>query len=213
MEMLDIPDPYASDEAARPRVPDVAALPPSPTRRGTWALRAGAVVAVLACEALLVGAMGLRDGATLTASVVGYGIVLPLVSAAMTLAVLQASSSRRGRVFVAIAGGSLVFLVTALLSRAPGDESGAGMVRCVLGGSMMATAPILLAVFSMRHAFVTGATWRTAALGLASGLVGAVATRLYCPDDAFVHVVVGHGVPVLLAVLAAAALGPRFTRA
>jgi hypothetical protein len=212
-EFLDVPDPFASDNGAHLRAPDVDALPPSPTRSRTRVVRLGALGAAIVCEAMFISLMGLRDTATLSYRVVGYGIALPLAVAAVALGVLQKSASRRDRVLAAIAGGVVVFFATTLLAQAPGDESLPGMVRCIVGGGMMAAGPALLAVFAMRRAFATGATWRTAALGLASGLIGAAATRLYCPNDAFAHVLIGHGAPILLAVVAAAALGPRFTRA
>lgn len=211
-DLLDIPDPFAADDGAHLRVPDVDALPPASTRSRTRTLRVGAIGVAVAYEAALIGKMGLRDKASLSSGIIGYGVVLPLVSAGIALAVLQ-KSARRARVLATFAVGVVVFLVTTLLARAPGDESVPGTVGCIIGGVMMAAGPVLLAIFSMRHAFVMGATWRTAALGLASGLIGAAATRLYCPNDAFAHVLIGHGTPILLAVLAAAALGPRFTRA
>jgi hypothetical protein len=145
--------------------------------------------------------------------VIGYGVVLPLASAALALGVVQTSASRKRRVLTAFAVGVGVFLGTTLLASAPGDESARGILGCILASSMMALGPVLLAIFSMRHAFATGATWRTAALGLASGLIGAAATRLFCPNDALAHVLLGHGAAVFLAVVAAAAIGPRFTRA
>jgi len=64
----------------------------------------------------------------------------------------------------------------------------------------------------MQYAFVTGVGSRTAALGVASGLLGAAATRLYCPSGSVVHVLVGHGLPIALAAVAAV-LGRRLTRA
>lgn len=212
-DLLEIPDPYATLAKAELPLPNVDALPPAPTRSRTWAIRGLAIAAAIACDAALVGAMGLRAGAGLTPGVVGIGVVLPLVGAAGTFAVLQPSASRKARVLGAIASGIAVFLATALLTQAPGDTSAGAMLRCAIGGTMMTVGPGLLAVFSMRHAFVTGVTWRTAALGLATGLVGAAAMRLHCPNDALAHVVVGHGAAAVVAMLAAAALGSRFTRA
>ena len=212
-DLVDIHDPYASEDRTALKVPDVKALPASPIRSQTLAVRLGALSAMIVCEVALVGVTGLRDKATVTSPVVAWGVVLPLASAAFAFAVLQTSSMRRTRVFTAIALGAFAFVASTLLARASGDESMRGMVGCVIGGGMMTAGPLMLAIFSMRHAFVTGATWRTAALGLASGLIGAAAVRLHCPNDAFVHVLAAHGAPILLVMLVAGLLGPRFTRA
>ncbi len=214
-DFLDIPDPFA--EAASTQadlsVPDLEALPSSPTRARTWTLRGGALLAAVGCDALLVWKMGLRSEESLARSLVVGGVLVPALAAAVAVAAVQGSASRKRRVVAVLAGASLAFVVTTLLTRAPGDDSLDGMGRCIIGTSMMVVGPTLLALLSMRHAFVTGARWRTAALGLGSGLLGAAATRLYCPNDAFAHVIVSHGLPIVFAIVVAVAVGTRLTRA
>jgi hypothetical protein len=212
-DLLEIPDPYAAEARKGAGAAKVDALPVAPTRAETRRLRFGAIGAALAFEVMLIAMMSTRHGATLSPALLAYGVVLPLLVAVFALWVLQAPLSPRARVVSSIVVGAVVFVATTLLSDAPGDTSPGAMVRCVMGGSLMAAGPLLLAVYSMRHSFVVGVTWRTAALGLACGLVGAAATRLYCPIDAAVHVLLGHGVPIALAMLAAVLLGRRVTRA
>lgn len=213
--LLDIPDPFAdSAKTAAPLAPpDVAAWPSSPTRTRTWAIRGAAVVAAAACEALLVWKMGLRGGLGEGASLVGVGVVLPALAGVAVVAAVQGPVSRQGRVALAMSLALLVFVLTALLTQGAGDDSLAGMGRCIMGTSMMVVGPALLAVLAMRHAFVSGASLRTAALGVGTGLLGAAATRLYCPNDAFAHVFVSHGLPIVLAAIMAVTIGTRVTRA
>jgi hypothetical protein len=158
-------------------------------------------------------AMSTRDRATVGGTLIGYGVALPLLSAVLAISVLQASLSRRAQVVASIVVGALVFVVTTLLSDAPGDASAGAIARCAAGGSVMTAGPLLLAVYSMRHSFAVGATWRTAALGFACGLIGAAATRLYCPIDAATHVFIGHGLPIALATVVAVFLGRPVLRA
>lgn len=214
-DLFDIPDPFAGPASASAELaaPELDALPPSPTRARTWAIRGAALLAAIACEALLVWQMGLRSGPGIGAPLVIAGVVLPALAAATTVAAAQASASPKRRVVGVVGLAALTFVLTTLATRAPGDESAGSMGRCVMGTSMMVVGPALFAIFSMRHSFVTGAAWRTAALGLGSGLIGAAATRLCCPNDAFAHVLVGHGVPIALAMLVAVAVGTRVTRA
>lgn len=213
-DLFDIPDPFAQHARAEVGLPapDVEALPAAPTRSRTWALRAGAAAGLIVCEALLVSRMGLRPGGV-DATVILVGVVLPILAATLTFAAAHSSASRKARIVVMLVACVLAFVLTTFLTRAPGDDSVTGMSACIVATSMMAAGPTLLAVFAMRHAFVTGAAWRTAALGLASGVIGAAATRLYCANDAVPHVLVGHGVPILLATIVAVVLGTRFTRA
>ncbi len=215
-DLMDIPDPFAKRpdvEFAEPPLPDVGAFPPAPTRARTKALRAFAVVAAVGCEAVLVSMIGLRSGQGIGATVLVGGVGIPALAAGVTLAGVQGSASRKPRVVVVLIASLLAFVLTTLLTSAAGDDSVAGMIRCIVGTSIMIAGPAILAIASMRHAFVTGAGWRTAALGLGSGLIGAAATRLYCPNDAFAHILVSHGLPVLLAAGMAVVLGTRFTRA
>lgn len=215
-DLMDIPDPFAEHPhagPARPPLADINAFPPAPTRSRTTAMRVAAVVAALGCDAVLVSMMGIRSGHGIGATVLLGGVVLPGLAAGTTLAVVQGSASRKPRIVVVLIASLIAFVLTTLLTSAAGDDSVAGMIRCVIGTSMMIAGPAMLAIASMRRAFVSGAGWRTAALGLGSGLIGATATRLYCPNDAVAHVLVSHGLPVLLAAGMAVVLGTRFTRA
>ncbi len=215
-DLLAIPDPYAQ-RAARPgdtaATDLLAALPYAPARAEALRLRVGAALAGALFEGAVLCLMRARGGETLGGQLLAVGVALPLLVAGLIFWVLQASLTPWRRVVGVVALGVLVFVATSLATDAPGDTSPGAMLRCAMGGSLMVAGPLLLAVYSMRHSFVAAATWRTAALGLACGLVGAAATRLHCPVDAALHVVVAHGAPVGMAMLLGVLLGRGLLRA
>jgi len=212
-DLFDVPDPFAASEPAPLPPLDLASLPASPDRGRVQALRLAAVIVALAFEALLVVGIGAREVARLPRAVLGYGVLALLLASPVALLPLRGARARRGAfVAVALLAGA-IFVVASLLSAGEGDRSAVAMAECAVAALAMAAGPTVLAVYAMRHAFASGAGWRTGALGLASGLLGAAAIRLHCPDDALAHLLVAHGAPVLLAPLAAALLGARVTRA
>jgi hypothetical protein len=211
--LYDIPDPFTERTLSPlPGLPPEA-MPASKARSRMWVERCSAIAVAAAIEVAFVGVWGLRWKTPLSARVVMNGAVLPALAAAVLLALSLVSSARGARIRAAILAGSGVFLATSWLAHAPGDASVAQMLRCLTHEMVMAGCSAVVVLLSLPHAFATGAAWRGACLGLASGLLAAAATRLLCSNDAFVHVVVGHGLPILVAALAAAALGARFTRA
>jgi hypothetical protein len=164
-------------------------------------------------DATLLGFLGLRQKTHLDAWGIAVGAGFPVLAAGAVLAVLFRSTARSASIRFAVLGGALVFLATTWLVQAPGDQTVRGMLACLAQAMVMAGCTIPIVLLSLRRAFATGATWRAAAVGLASGLLAASALRLRCSDDGFVHVLVGHGLPILVAALAAGALGSRYLRA
>lgn len=214
-DLFDVPDPFAASgsPAAPPTPPDVDAWPSSPTRARTRAIRVAAVVGAVACEALLVSMMGLRSAVARDALLLGVAVALPAATALAVVVAARSQGSHRGRVAVTLVASLVVFAITTGITVRGGGDWLDETLECIMGTSLMAFGPALLAILAMRRAFVAGATLRTAALGIGAGLLGAAATRLYCPNDVFGHVMVGHGSPILLAAVLAALLGTRLTRA
>jgi hypothetical protein len=211
--LFDIPDPYAASEWTDAVVPRVDELPPAPTRMQLRATRVLAVAVAAACDIALVMAMGLRGGkAGITPGVVLLGVGLPLLGAAGAVAVAQSSASRRNTVMGSIAIAYLVFTATALATRGPGSVSAEAMVRCMVVGAGLSAVPVLVSILCMRRAFATAIRSRSAAIGVASGLLAAAATRMHCGDDALLHVLLGHGAPVVVAMVATVAWGARRMR-
>ena len=76
-----------------------------------------------------------------------------------------------------------------------------------------AAVPLLAAAVVLRGAFAAGARWRSALLGGAVGLFAGATMNLHCPNVAPAHVVIGHGLAVLLAALLGAFALTHRTRA
>ncbi len=64
-----------------------------------------------------------------------------------------------------------------------------------------AAVPILCAVLSLRGAFAAGARWRSALVGAGAGLFAGATMNLHCSNVTPTHVLLGHGIPVILATL------------
>ncbi|MEI9939211.1 MAG: NrsF family protein [Pseudomonadota bacterium] len=73
--------------------------------------------------------------------------------------------------------------------------------------------PLLCAALVLPGAFATGVRWRSALVGAAIGLFAGATMNLHCPNVAPLHVLMGHGLPAVVAtLLGALVLGSR-TRA
>jgi hypothetical protein len=109
-----------------------------------------------------------------------------------------------------------VFVVGTMMA-APPDAEAYGFwghtVRCMLVTSVLAAAPLALGVWAFRHSFVASTRWRGAALGTAAGALAAATMSLACANDGVVHVLLGHGVIMLVGAVAGALLGGRVMRA
>jgi hypothetical protein len=69
-----------------------------------------------------------------------------------------------------------------------------------------AGVPLLLAALTLRGAFAASAAWRSALVGAGAGLFAGATMNLHCANVAPMHMLLGHGVPVILATLAGALL-------
>jgi len=76
-----------------------------------------------------------------------------------------------------------------------------------------AAAPLLLAAWTLRRAFAAGAGWRSTLLGAAIGLLSGAAINLHCPNVDRAHLLVGHGVPIIVAALVGGLVVSRWARA
>jgi hypothetical protein len=77
---------------------------------------------------------------------------------------------------------------------------------------VLSLGPLGLALWAFRRAFATASTWRTAALGVAAGGLGAATMSIACANSAASHVIVGHGVMMLVCGLAGALIAPAMAR-
>jgi hypothetical protein len=122
----------------------------------------------------------------------GLGMKLPLVS---TLALLGPTT------FCLIAvGAPPPYLVP--------DGAGAllGVLVCFDITVGWAAVPLLLAALSLHAAFAAGSRLRSALVGVAAGLFAGATMNLHCPNVSSLHVLLGHGLPVVIAAAAGALL-------
>jgi hypothetical protein len=210
---FDIPDPLAEDcvESATPPLANPPAFAKTRTRAQVKFVQRIAPAAAIFSAVGLAAMMGLRSPTS--ASSLAYGVLAPLAFSALILRLAPSSLSGRVRFGFVLFSGLLVFSLTAIQTRGPGDGSARSMMACVMAGTMMSIAPLLIAFAATRHSFVTQVALRTASLGLSAGLIGAAAVRLHCPNDALVHLLLAHGTPIVLLTAIVAAFGSRVTRA
>ncbi len=196
---FDIPDPFADDAMPLPPPP---ALPPSPGRSAVRLRRALAVAVALGLECALISAMGLR---TVTTKVLLLGVLCPVLAAAVAVVLLLRTQSTSARLGLTAAAASLLFfVVTAAEAHAPSAPAAAAMT-CMVVTTLLLAGPLVLGALVLRHAFPGGAAGRAATLGIAAGLLGAATIRLHCPHDDSIHVMLGHGLPMVAAGLLALA--------
>lgn len=218
-----VPDPFASH--------DVDALPPPPAlpsgagTRSEHARRLGfSIVLAIGWQAFWTLAIEHRsDLGAPSMGAIALGLLVPLV--AMGLAAWAGlARGERGlglpvTLLASLIVASALFFAAATLGVDPADHApSAGAfvdraARCALVTSLLCVPSLALVVRAFRAAFVTMATWRTAALGVACGALSAATMSLVCPHGEALHVLVGHGIMMLVGGIVGALLGARWTRA
>jgi len=85
--------------------------------------------------------------------------------------------------------------------------------RCFQYTSLLALGPLLVAAWSYKRSFTNLPALRGAAIGAVCGLSGAIAMQAHCPCEASSHILVAHGLPILLGALAGGLFGALRGRA
>jgi hypothetical protein len=93
------------------------------------------------------------------------------------------------------------------------NSSLGGCVGCLETTIFWAATPLVLGALTLRRAFVSGAGWRAALVGASCGLLAGGTINLHCPNADTVHVIVGHGIPMLVTTLVGAIAMTRWARA
>jgi hypothetical protein len=217
-QFADIPDPLALTQAVKAGAYSLGAKASGPTRD---ALRRRRRTLFLASCVWLLGllvAVGVRrDFAALAPSQMLWLQGLPLLGAL-------------GCVYMALSGGTLglgpkplllvstlagALIVPVALSFALlGQDGGAAGLRehatcfgMAFGGAF---PPLLMLALALPHSFVARPRLRSALLGVAAGLGGALLANLHCSISSRLHVGFAHHTPMLvLALLAALWLGRK----
>jgi len=219
----DIPDPLEGRIASSLRD---AAVPieASPTRGVVQWRRWAALVASFAWVAGNLGAYGVRsDLSALPLAYVAVEVFAPFLLALIAIAGsvhpgrLGLGVDRRFLLVLTLVGPAafvaLAVLGPALSAEAFRDDSLAGSVGCFETTLLWASVPLGLAALTLRRAFVTGARWRAALVGTGCGLLAGGTINLFCANADPVHVLVGHGTPMLITTLVGALVMVRWARA
>jgi hypothetical protein len=220
--ITDVPDPLAGlSEWPVPPRRDVV-LPDSPTRSRLAVVRATALGAALLYEVAWVVIMSKRDDLhTMPRALLVTELAIPIVAALFALAAAAAPGARglgqpKGRMATLALLSPAIFVVATIVA-SPGDVDPAPFLRhsveCFAWTALYSAGPLLLAIWAFRRAFVAAPAWRSAALGMACGAIGAATMSLVCSVGNAEHVLVGHGGMMLVGAVGGALLGNRFGRA
>jgi hypothetical protein len=220
----DIADPFAQDAAAPVRPADRTRFPLGarpPTRSRVRLVRAIALAAALLYQvAWLVFREHRPDLGSASKLGLALGFAIPLCASALALS----AAIRRGprglgapaaRIAVAAVAAPLLFVAATAVAAPPngGDplfwRHAAG---CMAVTAILAVGPMALALWAFGHAFAAAAGWRTAALGVAAGALSTATMSLACPITAATHVILGHGVVMIVTALVGALVAPFVAR-
>lgn len=213
----DIPDPLsaAAPPAARPvRLPELA---PSLERTQVRNRRIAALVGSLAWLALHLAVFGVRrDFGQLPLGYAVAQILVPFTVAVVALVVALGSGRlglgvRMGLVSALAVLGPASFVLIAAGAPVPGEVPAGvatmiGILLCFDITVAWAAVPLLLAALTLHGAFAAAARWRSALVGAGAGLFAGATMNLHCPNVAPLHMLLGHGAPVVVATLAGALL-------
>ncbi|HEY8088248.1 MAG TPA: NrsF family protein [Polyangiaceae bacterium] len=216
--LRDIPDPFGPAPAAGPMPKAPSA--PSATRDMVHRRRLAALATVVVYEAGWLALVEHRsDLGSLRGAAIATGLLVPLVAALVALVPVVARG-RRGLGVSAVAMGVLcglapvVFAAVTWVTNPADVEPGFWnlAIRCMGVTAVLTAIPLALGIAVFRHAFATASVLRSTALGVACGAVAAATMSIGCLHDGAMHVIVGHGVTMILGGLVGAWLGARATR-
>jgi hypothetical protein len=163
-----------------------------------------------------------QDLMALPAAYVAVQVGLPFVFAVASLSVaLSPGRLGLGMSLGAIATVGLLGPVSFWLSALgmpkpaglPGNSGLLSALVCFDITLLWAALPLVAAAFSLRRMFASGAAWRSALVGAAAGLFSGAVMNLHCPNVDPLHMVLGHGVPILIGGLVGAFLLSRWLKA
>jgi hypothetical protein len=218
--LREIPDPFAPSE-----LPSSMGAPPqgaSPTRadRARRGVLAAAVVLAYQVGWVIVVERR-RDIATIPTWTLALGLLIPLAASTLAFSAVSARGPRGLGVpapwlAVLCTLPPVLFGVVTLATSPPDADAGHFWdlaIRCMGVTTLLTAGPLALGAWIFRHAFAAASTWRTAALGVACGGLAAATMSLACWHSGALHIVVGHGMMMLLGGAAGTLLGRRITRA
>jgi hypothetical protein len=224
--LKEIPDPLAGAPVAPAPAPRFSA--PSPPRSQTQRRRVAALGIGIGWLCTHLAVYGIRsDFARLPVEYVALQIVLPAVIGAASLLLAVAPGKLGLGLAVSVVSGFAVlgplsFWLCAALLNPPYPASDdllqtgkfwLGALVCLDITLAWAAAPLLFAALTLRRAFPSGAGWRSGLVGAALGLLSGAAINLHCPNVNQGHMLLGHGIPIVVAALVGGLALSRWARA
>jgi hypothetical protein len=85
----------------------------------------------------------------------------------------------------------------------------ANIVGCLSWAHILAIGPLVVAAMIFRRSFLSFPAWRGAVVGAACGLGGAIGIHAHCAVETASHVLVAHGMVIVISALLGAVLGAR----
>jgi hypothetical protein len=221
-QLLDIPDPLTSSQHAPPPMPALPAVK-SPTRaerkRSLTFVIAAAVVYQFAWLAFVEHRADLsRTSLTLLVLAVIVPLVLSVIAfnAAVGRGARGLGVSVVGLGTAIIATPVLFALASLVMASRITDETAPFLdraIRCIAVACALSAPPMIMLGWVFRHAFVAASSWRSAALGVACGALGAATMSLACSHGEALHVIVAHGSMMVIGGGLGALLGRTIARA
>jgi hypothetical protein len=212
----DIPDPVKRAPIARDRHPHPP-TEPSPTRADFRSRRMVAIVLSIAWLAAMLVLLGVRQ--SIAPSIVLFHIAIPSALGVVALGLslsrgrLGLGPSVRNAVLFALVPPA-IFLVIGLVFQAPmGAEDQRDKLQCGAVEALAGLVSLAIAAIGLARSQVTNGRWRGALLGSAIGLVWAGLWGIHCADSSRAHVVLAHGLPVLVFAGAGGVILSRVSRA
>ncbi len=219
--LLDIPDPLRS--ATTVRVPP---MPPLPTRKSpTRAERKRSLTLVVVASVVyqIAWLLLIEHRADVSrSSLVVLGVAVPLALAMLVGSAALRSGERGLGISVNALGASAVsapvlFTLASLLVAARMTDETAPFwdraIRCIAVTCALTAPPMAMLSWVFRRAFVAASVWRSAALGVACGALGAATMSIACAHGEALHVIVAHGSMMIVGGIAGALVGRFVARA
>jgi hypothetical protein len=185
--------------------------------------RTAALIGSVAWVGAHLAVFGIRkDFGTLPFPYVAAQVLLPFALAGLALVVALGRGRlglgvRIGLVSSFAVLGPASFAVIAAGAPVPGEVATSmatpiGMLFCFDVTLAWAAVPLVLGALTLRGAFAAATRWRSALVGASAGLFAGATINLVCPNLAPLHLLFGHGLPVIVATLGGAFLLALRTR-
>lgn len=211
----DIPDPVRAHAPRPPPEPPPAPIEASPTRAESGRRRLVAIgVSLVWVLGFVVAVLGLRPdlvSATVIVQLTAWSLALPL---GLFVALRPRSSGFPPGVVAlraTLLGILALFVGLAILPIAGLEASPtfATIGVCLSFAMLLALPPLVGAALVLRSAFVNAPALRGALVGAVCGLAGSIGIHSHCPVVTASHVLLAHGLPLVLFAALGALFGMR----